>query len=359
MGEDLSRRDLIRHSSTGIAAVGIAGLAGCTGSVPFLSDEYDSVPIGNWLVDPTLEEILDTSQYEDRVEDFEFSDGNRSEVSFESAVPEAIFDNADELDDYGPLEGGSVSRLRSRVSAPASEIDWQLTQSMTWDWEFTHTQTSFGSQSEATESQSSSISVDVIGGSFDPEEIEENLESWADDNLTDEGQYEGFDFYETFDAVYGVSGETIVQVTSDQGDIDLLETLEIVIDANVEGSYRLTDDDDANELLSQFDQGHVNSGFLLEFDDDSEETEDEQEENDWRTGLLGGTSAESIDGQTTDVSTVFLFDLERYAVADDVEEYVRRNRDITDEFATLEDYSVEEDGRTVTVTGTVQTQAYF
>ncbi len=375
MGKNLSRRDLIRRGSTGITAVGIAGLAGCTGSIPFVGDDYDSAPIGNWLVNPNFEDILDTSQYEAQVEEFEFSEATRSEVGFESAIPEAIFDNADELDDYGQLEDETVSLLRSRVGAPASEIDWQLSQSITWEWEFTHTQSSFGNQSVVEEQSTADVIIDVIGGSFDPDEIEDTLESWAEDDLSDEGQYEGFDFYEVFNAVYGVGNESIVQVTSNQEDlgileydedgIDLLETLEIVIDANVEGADRLTEDDEANTLLSQFDQSHVNSGNLFDVDDseetedDDESPEDEDEDNDWDTGLLGSTNAKAIDGQTTDVSIVYLFESERYAVADDVEEYVHRNRDIGGAFPTLEDYSVEEDGRTVTVSGTVQTQAYF
>lgn len=358
MGEDLSRRSLIRRGSTGIAAVGIAGLAGCTGSIPFVGgDDYGGVPVGNWLVDPAFEDILDTEQSEQQNNGFEISDSTRTDADFRYVLPEPIFEYADELDGYQQLQGGSVAQLRSRVGVPASDLDWQLSQNLAWEWEYTRMQTQFGETSEVTAQQRSTVTIDTLGGTFEADAVEASLENWAGDNLSSEGEYEGYDFYEARSAAIGVGEETIIQITSDQSNIDHLTTLEIVIDANVDGSPRLTDDDDANELLSQFDQGHINSGVLTEnmeerFGTGSEETE-------WETGLIGRSRASSIDGESAEISAVFLYESERNAVADDVEAYVERHRDLNDEFATLEDYSVEENGRTVTVTGTVRTQAYF
>lgn len=358
MGEDLSRRSLIRRGSTGIAAVGIAGLAGCTGSIPFVGgDEYGGVSMGNWLADPAFEDILDTDQSDQQNDDFEISEATRTDVEFEYVLPEPIFENADELDGYQQLQGGSESQLRSRVGVPASDLDWQLSQTITWDWEYTRMQTQFGETSEVTAQQRSSVTIDAIGGAFEADAVEDSLENWAGDNLSSEGEYEGYDFYETGSAAIGVGDESIIQITSDQSNIDHLATLEIVIDANVGGSPRLTDDDDANELLSQFDQGHINAGLISENMD--ERTGSRDGENEWATGLVGRSNANSVDGESTEVANVFLYESERNAVADDVEAHVERNRDLNDEFATLEDYSVEENGRTVTVTGTARTQAYF
>ncbi|SFS79579.1 hypothetical protein [Halostagnicola kamekurae] len=351
MGEDLSRRSLIRRGSTGVAAVGIASLAGCTGSIPFVGgDEYGGVPMGNWLADPAFEELLDTSGGQD----FEISESTRTDAEFEYVLPEPIFEYADELDGYQQLQGGSAAEFRDRVGVPASDLDWQLTQSLSWEWENTR-QTQYGRTTTAQ--QRSTVTIDILGGAFEAGDVEDTLENWAGDSLSSEGEYEGYDFYDTGNAAIGVGEEAIIRITSDQSNIDHITALEITIDANVDGSPRLTDDDDANELLSQFDQGHINRGVLTENPEERFGTG--SEEAGWETGLIGRSRASSIDGESAEISVVFLYESERNAVADEVETYVERNRDIYDEFATLEDYSVEEDGRSVTVTGTVETQAYF
>ncbi|KDE59874.1 hypothetical protein EL22_16020 [Halostagnicola sp. A56] len=331
--------------------MGIASLAGCTGSIPFVGgDDYGGVSMGNWLADPAFEEILDTSGNQD----FEISESTRTDAGFQYVLPEPIFDYADELDGYQQLQGGSVAQLRERVGVPASDLDWQLSQNLAWEWEYTR-QNQFGETTTAQ--QRSTVTIDILGGAFEADAVEDTLEDWAGDGLSGEGEYEGYDFYETGTAAIGVGEEVIIQITSDRSNIDHLTVLEIAIDANVDGSPRLTDDDDANELLSQFDQGHINSGVLTENPEERFGTG--SEEAGWETGLIGRSRASSIDGESAEISAVFLYESERNAVADDVESYIERNRDLGDEFATLEDYSVEEDGRAVTVSGTVRTQAYF
>lgn len=362
MGKGLSRRDLIRHGGTGITAVGIAGLAGCTGSIPFIGDDADTEAIGNWLVDPTFADIVDPSRYEAQYDDFERSEPSEFQTTFNYTVVDAVFDNAEELDSYDLLENDNSSQLRSQASVPASELDWQLSQSLSWDWEFTYTRSSYASETEETDTQTSNLSVSVIAGSFTPDDIEDSLENWAGENtdFTSEGEYEGYDFYKVPNSAFGVSEDAVVRVRASASDIDVITALELVIDANVDGSPRLTDSDDANELLSQFEQADINAGRLAvsESDEDSNNESDDNSDE-WQTGLIGLTSADSIGGETTDIQTVYLYDSERQAVADDVEEYIDRNRDIGDQFATLEDYSVEEDGRAVVVSGTAQTHAYY
>lgn len=76
----------------------------------------------------------------------------------------------------------------------------------------------------------------------------------------------------------------------------------------------------------------------------------------WLEGLVGSGSATTYDGSTSELTDVLTFESERDADADDFREYVAANRNLGDEYATLEDYSVTDHGRTLVLSGTVRTR---
>ncbi|SDJ61678.1 hypothetical protein [Natronorubrum texcoconense] len=386
MVEDISRRNFVRNASASALAVGIAGLAGCTSSLPVVGDSSSGPGVENWLAAPSFADILDEDELGEYYEDPEFEAAEAGTRAFEYTVPEPFFDNEEETNAYSQLSTGS--EFRSRVGVSATEIDWQLSSRTNWEFEFTHTERDrSGEEYEQDGSASTNVEMRGISGAFDPEDIEESLERWAEEEyddeeeLSSEGNREGLDLYEIDDSALAVGEEYVLQVTVGQH-VEPIAALETVIDARWHGDELwVDDDDDARTLLDQLPSGDDVNGLFFEpmtlenaFEDEfgdeyddidelpdyqRESFEDQHDYDDWQSGLMGTISASEIDGETTDITTVFLYENERDADADALREHVDANRNLGEEWETLEDQSVSDEGRTLILTGTVRSRAVF
>lgn len=387
MDGDYSRRNFLRSSSVGMLAVGSAGLAGCTSSLPIVGDDgVSDAALDSWLVELPFTDLFQDDELASDREDAELEGHEQRDRSFDAVVPQAVLDNEAELTFYWPLQQGSGQR--DRVGVTATELDWQLTQSVTWDYEFTYTYTGWSEQEETRE-RTAALDIGTFAGSFDPATIEENLNDWADgefsedgdDGLESAGEHEGFDCYETDRMAFGVSDEYVLTVEGNSY-LDSTTALEAAIDAHVNAEARWTETDNGEAVLSSFDSGHLaeatvhetassrvasrleQNGMLRRREDIDELSSDELDDRkesidfgDWEEGLAGTATAYEFDGDSTELQAVYLYESESDADADALEDYADSNRDIGDEFATLEEYSIETEGRTLVLTGSIRTRS--
>lgn len=376
MTEDISRRTLLRNGSAGLATIGIAGLAGCTSDLPIIGDDGGSGPdVEQWLVAPSFGDIVDQSELRDTFEGAEVEDSELGTRYFRSVVPEALFDNEDETNPYSTLETGSETR--SRVGVSATDVEWQLVQGLSFEYDYSY---SYGERSNRAW-----LELATLSGSFDPDAIESNLERWADEEygdddeeLSSEGSYEEFDCYEIDDMGFAVHEDYVIEVDGDSY-VDAVAVLEAAIDARWSEENRWTDDEDAAELLSElevddtaggsvFDPQTVDTAFEDRYGDQYDDIDDlpesqredlEDRYDDWETGMTAMGSSHAIDGGSTEIANVFVYESESNVDVEAVRDHVDANRDIGDRWATLEDYSVSADGRVAVLTGTVRTRSLF
>ncbi|NUB92837.1 twin-arginine translocation signal domain-containing protein [Haloterrigena sp. SYSU A558-1] len=359
MSDELSRRTFIRSSSATAATVGLAGLAGCTSSLPFLGS--DGADLSDWVFTPSFDDVLDN-------DDAEVEDLVTKDRSFVSIDPEAVYENEDELETHVFISIGSS--VRGRSGAAAVDTDWALRQSVEWEYELS-----------TSGSGTADVSAEIVAGEFDTGTVVDNLEKWADDqyeNTEDEevlesaGSQPGFELYEVEGYAFGVSEEHLIQVEANHP-VDAVAVVEAAIDARENETGRWTEDDDGEELLAEFDWGDFGIGGLqrpetveteLEdrYDDPDQADEEEREAieddiDDWEYGLVGNGSSWTFDGDTSDITQVFLYESESDADSDALLEHVEANRDYDESWDTLEEYSISEEGRALVLTGTVQTQS--
>lgn len=370
MTEDISRRTLLRNGSAGAVTIGIAGLAGCTSSVPFIGGGDGSGPaVENWLFAPSFSDVLDNEPLEAEYENPSIENSEEQNREFEYVVPERILENETELDTHSPIELGS--EFRSRVGVPATETDWVLTQTIEWEFDVTYESWN----GERTRQLSAGLPTTFLSGSFDTDGVVDALETWVEDNfadeesLSDKGSQAGFDRYEVGDYAFGVHEESLIQVdASSERYLDPSAALEAAVDARDNGNSVWTDDEDSEKLLSLIESGDSVNGRLFrpfradEYLDDPTDEQTEQFEDDveeWRIGLTGSGSTREIDGETTDFTQVFLYESEDDIDTNSFEEYVRRNRNYGEIYEFIEDYSIENDGRALILTGTMRSRAAF
>lgn len=327
MTEHRSRREVLRKGSAGLLAVGTVGLAGCGdvigGGGGGGGPSYASGQVADWLCDVRLDAA-------DRPDDDERS------WSFDYHVPDVVFENEEYLS-YSFLDASN--ELRNETGVTAADLDWYL-------------------------QQNTDASVEIAAGSFEIESIEEGLDDHWDGRVRFIGQYE--DNSQTFDLFeyderedprryqYAVNDEYVLRTTW-AGETD--DILDQVIDARWGEVGRWTEDPDGERLLEDLEIGQQVSGSVFEPLDPNDV--DLDEENEWQYGIVGSTSTADVDGETTDITQQLLFERERDVDPEGFERFVERNRDIDDSYPLLEDYSIDQDGRILTLTGTVRTRAYF
>lgn len=383
MEEDISRRTVLRSGSAGLAAVSSAGLAGCTGSIPFLGDGDDGSsgpPAENWLAAPAGTDLLDTEALTEQYADGTVDSSEETDRQFNAVVPDAVFDHEEELVVYWPLESGAAHRSRAGVAA--TDLDWELSQTVSWEFEVSHTRQTWDGTTTQTDTVESSVEYGLLAGSFDPASIEENLRDWVDDEYTEddelssEGDHEGYELYAIENWAFGVSEGYVVQ--ADGGDyLDAVGAVEAAIDANASASGLWSETDDGGAMLGEFSAGHMSNGSVhaprtveteLERqygdldnipDSQRQDLEDRIEDqfDDWERGLTGTATTYEFDGDTSEFTEVFLYDSESDANADALSDHVDSNRDVSDRWATLEDSSIDGSGRTLVLSGTVRTRS--
>ncbi|MFC4438340.1 MULTISPECIES: hypothetical protein [Natrialbaceae] len=245
-------------------AIGMAGLAGCTSSLPGMSDDgAGNDEIGSWLAEPGLAEILDDDRLTEAYGDVDVVDAELRDREFDYTDVQAVFDHEEELVVYWPLE--DATGVRDRTGIPAIDLEWQLSQRV--DWEF----------SAESETASARVRINVLAGSFDPDEIETALESWAEDQfeneteddeededgLSREGERDGYELYEAGEYGFAVGSDRVIEVQT-ESIIETTAALEAVLNGRETGTDRWTDDEEVQELLDRAGVGHLSEGELHE-----------------------------------------------------------------------------------------------
>lgn len=280
MMEDTSRRDFIRMGGASALTLGSAGIAGCTSSIPGVGDDYEGAAIGNWLIAPSLVDVFDEDTLEEEEgEEAELESAELQGRGFGYVVPDAIFDHETELGGYDVL---GQSNIRSRTDRPATEIDWELFQTVRGEYEV-YSEEGFG---ENVSTEPAWASVSVIAGSFEPADIEDALEEWIDDeysrdslNLGDDadepslgsaGSHQEFDLYEVDerdaepfinvdDWAVAVRDDYVIEVSVGSF-VDAMAVLEAAIDGRIDGDDRWSDEDDGEALLNYVESGQIVNG---------------------------------------------------------------------------------------------------
>lgn len=254
-------------------AIGMAGLAGCTSSLPGMSDDgAGNDEIGSWLVEPALAEILDDDRLTEAYGDVDVVDAELRDREFDYTDVQAVFDHEEELVVYWPLE--DATGVRDRTGIPAIDLEWQLSQRV--DWEFSAESESDGGNEES-ETASARVRINVLAGSFDPGEIETALESWAEDQfeneteddqgdedgLSREAERDGYELYEAGEYGFAVGADRVIEVQT-ESIIETTAALEAVLNGRETGTDRWTDDEEVQELLDRAGVGHLSEGELHE-----------------------------------------------------------------------------------------------
>lgn len=340
-----SRRRVLRLGGAGLATAGGIGLAGCTSDLPLLGDDDagDEGPhIDAWLVDPDPDDIV--------ADAFELRDRSFGERRYRYQVPDVVTDNEERLS-YDDLWGRLV---RDGFNVPATELDWQLTQHVEWTFDLLESDTG------AEVVETTTPEVDVLAGSFDPDEIETNLANASPSELIPHGSAHGFDCYQLGSFRYAVRDDYLVRALGDAW-VDSMALLEAALaarwardgDGESDDGRRWAEDADAAALAEHRGTGQFVDGAVFPPRDPPESRPDRA----WEAGLVGTSRALDVDGETTDLTEVHCYETEADADLETLREHVDANRDVDDAYATLEEYSIERSGRVLVVTGTARTKA--
>lgn len=188
----------------------------------------------------------------------------------------------------------------------------------------------------------------VITGSFDVEDLAEDLE---DADYDDEGDHEGFTIFLSSDefAAVGVSDSAVIVAGPGASD-DADEVVEIVIDTSLGEEDRYAEEsDDFAELERVLDVGEIAFGL----------TEEEADDTDVTIGRFENMVARGISwGVSPDVSNmqfVIVFEDEDDIDIEEVEEWIDETDSSGDTFDDVDDISVNQRGRSVEVTGQIDT----
>lgn len=331
-----TRRRLLRAAGTGLAAFGTVGVAGCLGSLPGYGDD-DAVAVEEWLADPAATMIVS-----DR---FELLEDELTERRFHLQVPSVVREHEDVLS-YDVLRG---ERVRNRFGVPAIEVDWQLTHRLEWDFVLVED----GSDAELEET--TDPTVEVVAGSFDPDAIHDNLTDWSGDSPSPLGSVEGFDLYETGEYRWAIRDDFLVEVVGEPWN-DPTAVLETTLQTRAVETEdgRWAGDDDAGALLAERGAGQLVGGGT--FDPGRPEGRQIGDFR-WKDGFRGVVRALDVDGRTTTLTDAFCYESESSADVDALRSYVDANRDVDDPFATLEEFSIDDRGRVLVLSGSARTEA--
>ena len=394
--KDITRREALRNGTAGLFAVGTAGLAGCTGSIPGVGSSYDGPTLENWLIEPSVSAAFDddgAAEYwkEQREDDTSIGQvlddvtvtGEVTSREFYYIVPEAIFDHEEERSGLGRLAGGSS--FRDTIGISEHDTDWYLRQR--FDYEYEHEYSYADENDPEPETSTEEIQMEIVSASFDRDDVEYHLDRAigrlddedddVDIDLVNEGSYEDHELWvfevddgdvEQRQAVYAVGDSHVIEIaaTTEHGGfsdddpptyIDTVDLLEQVLDARWHGDGRWVDTDDGTELLEQYETGSW-GGITEELtESDGDDTDDDGSVAAWEDGLVGSVYAVDLDGSTSEYTQIYLYQNERNASVDDLRDHVETNQNRGSEFQHLEDISISEEGRVLVLTGTQPTSA--
>jgi len=302
MDENYTRRSVLRTGAAASSVAALGGLAGCS-SVPFVGGGGAS--FSQWLYAPDA--IGDSEHYF-----FNYTDD------------QTVRNNEDNFD----------SDFFDRQES--SEDDWPLSQ---MDVDYDEVTNSLGLGTGG-----------VINGSFNKEDVVDALD---DNDFDDEDDdYSGYAIYQKNDQrAVGVTGGQAVytQAGFSGGDVEVVDAVEAIIDtSNGEEDRYADENEDMQALLNQIGGGTFAFGRTQE---EADETNTDRSQFEGQVGF--GVDA-TVNGETTSFTYALVFDDADGAEDADIEDWA----DDSENFEDIDDVSVNQNGRTVVVSGQGDTDEY-
>ncbi len=301
MTDGFDRRSVLRGIAAGVVAGSTTGLAGCGGLPINPGGPGGSSADASYLFEPGT-----------------VADGDHYTVRFADPATVAEFD--------GDLSDETVASIEDRAA-----------------WLYEATDTDFDEAS----SQLTFRTVAVVAVDHDEEAVADELDDDDfDEDSEDENGYRVFVSAEERFAV-AFDGSVVIGAQPTSGESDPVNIVEEVIDAEAGDADRYADESEAFAgLLDELD-GDVFVGGAHEATDETD-AEGGRFEGEVARGLTA-----SLDEDTTDVRLVLAFDDEDDVATDDVEEWTG-----ADAFEDWDDVSVDAGGAVVTVSATLDTDAF-
>ncbi|WP_136716117.1 hypothetical protein [Halorientalis salina] len=294
MEKDVSRRQTLRlgAAAAGLGAVG--SLSGCSqikSAVPFIG----GASYKQWL--PAPDELGDSDHYYFSYTNYKQirnNEDNFDEEAFENYEAEAETDlldlDIDDIDEVVSLGFGSAS---------------------------------------------------VLIGSFNKEDVTDELE---DNDFDDEDDQGNFTIYEPENGSGAVAVKGGTAVYAD--DSDAVET--IIDTKNGDEDRYVGENEEFKELVNKIGNGTRVSGRTQEEVDETDEDYGQFE------GAVASGGTDTVNGETTKIKSVTLFDDADDVPQDEFEDYI----DDSDYWDELDNVSVSKNGRAVVVTGQMDTDEY-
>ncbi|GAB3689347.1 hypothetical protein GCM10028857_24570 [Salinarchaeum chitinilyticum] len=189
----------------------------------------------------------------------------------------------------------------------------------------------------------------LSGYTVDRSEIVESLE---DNDYEDDDEYEGVQVFlgpNESRAVGVTNNEIVVTSGSWNTDDEAIDVLETAVDTyNGEEDRYVDENENFAALTSRLNGGTF--GFAATH----EETEETDAPNGRFEGAVAQGSASDVKGETMDIQAIYLFDSADDIDMGDVEDY----RDESDSFDDIDDVSLNRSGRSVIISGTMDTDDY-
>jgi len=189
----------------------------------------------------------------------------------------------------------------------------------------------------------------LSGYQVDQSEVVESLE---DAEYDDDDEYEGYQVFlgpNEVQAVGLTNNDIVVAGSAWNSDAEAQDVLETTIDTYNGDEDRYADENEQfATLTSQLDGG------AFDYATTHEETEETSAENGEFEGAVARGSSQSVDGETMSAQAVIVFDSADDIDTGDVEDWM----DAEGSFDEIDDLSFSTSGRSVEVTGTMDTDDY-
>ncbi|WP_276252049.1 hypothetical protein [Haloarcula rara] len=297
-----TRRTMLRRSLATAGAGALVGAAGCS-SIP--NPLGGNTPYANWL--PVPDDISDDDHY-----------------SFTYLNLDDIESNEDELDD----ESFDTSNFEG-TWAPV-DIDWEDVSGVT------------------TIGIGGFLGLGglIVEAEFDRDDAISDLE---DEDFEEDSEHEGYTLMlgPEESQAYAVGDGALVSAPASEGDTG---TVEAIVDAKTGNGDRYGDEnDDMGELIDALGGGTIIDGRTMDEPDEAEPAEGTFD------AMVASGQRAKINGESTDLKHVVVYESEDDVDTDDLEEWVTENDGDDGQFENLEDISYDSNGRKGIITGTGDT----
>jgi len=362
-----SRRSFLKTSGSAAALLGTMGFAGCSEVENALGGGGDKgTSYSNWLYDPS--DLMDG-------EFRGFGTFNvQSIYENEEHIPDAVFEDLEESNDQLSEFG----------------VDLEQTSDMT-AMGYTG---NFDIQNQPSMSEVSSGGSVAITGSFEVSDMEDAIELANQDvppeqQLEEDDEYEGYTVYTTSyenqppqgepvtqSGTIAMSEDSVVMGGMQSNDAEAREAMELMVDAESGSADRWTDEnEDGDELVSQLGSNTMAMGMTLDEEqvdqimgmagflvgDDQEAQEALSLVQDVVENMVAIGMAIEINGEEYEARFAMVYDESDNAdsgAVEDLFDFLKEQNE-SDMENPLENVEVSENGRTVMVTTTGDTEELF